>query len=179
MNDIDKMIALMEQGASVKADPAPATPEPSFLGKLKKPVLKALPFVVTLLVSVVVLIAGWSLLQDVSDNPNPPGPRNGIADICERASEKYSENLSHAFARLAKEVEEGKVKTREQLAQAARAYTAAARADAFAAVDSLDNEMIPPSKFVGTDKDGKDFDLTAETAEYLRRKAEGHKRAAK
>ena len=169
MSDLSRLI----ESRSAVAVPAPSSPS-----KLKGYMVKALPFVVTVVVSVLVLLAGWSLFQDVKVDPSP-SPRNGVEDVCERASDKYNENLSHAFARLAREVEEGKIKTRDQLAQAARAYTAAARADAFSAVDSLDNEMIPPKGFVGTDKDGKDFDLTAETVDYLRRKAEGHKRAAK
>lgn len=169
MSDLTRLIE------SRSAGPAPVVSQPS---KMKGYMLKALPFVVTIVVALLVLIAGWSLLQDVSVDPSP-GPRNGVEDVCERASDKYNENLSHVFARLAREVEEGKIKTRDELAKAARAYTAAARADAFSMVDSLDNEMVPQKEFVGKDKDGKDFDLTADTADYLRRKAEGHKRAAK
>ena len=170
MSDLTRLIE------SRKAQPVASAP--SKPAKFKAYMRKALPFVVTIVVSLLVLLAGWSLFQDVSVDPSP-GPRNGVEDVCERASKKYSENLSHVFSRLAREVEEGKIKTREELAKAARAYTAEARADAFSVIDSLDNEMVPPKSFVGTDKDGKDFDLTAETADYLRRKAEGHKRAAK
>ncbi len=106
MSDLTRLIESRKvlPVASVAAEPS----------KIKGYLRKALPFVVTLVVSLLVLFAGWSLFQDVSVDPSP-GPRNGVEDVCERASKKYSENLSHVFARLAREVEEGKIKTREEL----------------------------------------------------------------
>ena len=171
MGDIEQLIAYR---TSVATERLQLQDNPS---KPKGYILKALPFVITFVVAVVVVAAGLSVYRDLNDD-NTPTPAVNVEDVCEQASKQYNENLSHVFDRLAREVDEGKITTRDQLGKAARSYTEAARENAFASVDALDNKSIPKKEFIGIDDDGKDFDLTDSTAQYLRRKAVGHRKAS-
>lgn len=170
VSDLSRLIEQRRHSA-VKA----AAPSAPLLESI--PVKKVAKVVAMTVGVVVLLVISLSLFSGGDAGPDVP-PLGNVADICEHASDKYSQNLAHVFARLSTEVREGKIKSRKQLADAAREYTQAARNNAFAAVDEMDNESLPKTDFVGVDKEGNEFNFTDDAADYLMQKSVGHRRAS-
>ena len=105
----------------------------------------------SVLPTIVVSIAGFLILflvvhlinRRIDINPSPVDPsRSDVVEFVDTATRQYAANLGDAMTRLSEDVRGGRIKTSEQLRNNARAYTEAARVDAFGQIDRLDQSRL-------------------------------------
>lgn len=108
------------------------------------------------------------------DNGGSGGGGNvsaSIEEITEDATRNYAASLAEAMDAIASAIEKGDLQNWEQLKNNVQAYTKEARMRSFGAIDKIDTESIPAGDW--------DQSQQAAVAKYLRRKATGHRNAAK
>jgi hypothetical protein len=135
-------------------------PEPKGFGSL-----------VPLLINVVLVgMVVWLLIgRTSSPDPGPgPEPTVDVVAITEKATKDYAINLAKVMDSLAEKVQSGEIRTRKDVFAYATTYTSAARTNAFAPVDRLDNDQLPEGDWTGKESG---------VVLYLREKAKGHRRA--
>lgn len=123
---------------------------------------------------VLVAVVAWLILGRTNSPgpqpPDPPRPTVDVVEIAEKASKQYAANLAKVFDTMADKVASGEINSRADALEFAKTYTLAARTNAFAPVDVMDNDQMP---------EGSWTDAKQAVAFYLREKAKGHARAAK
>lgn len=120
----------------------------------------------------VLACAGW-ILRGNAPAPGPgPAPVRDVASVVEAAQRQSAAANAEAMMQLAAGVESGELATWEQVQSRGQELTAAARAAAFAAIDELDTAASAQAEGVIAGRE-------REVANYLRAKAEGHRRAAR
>lgn len=121
----------------------------------------------------VVVVVAVLLLLRLANSPSPgPAPVRDVASVVEAAQRKSAASNAEAMEQIAAAVESGELTTWVQVQARGQELTAAARAAAFAAIDELDTAASAQA-------DGVIAGREREVANYLRAKAEGHRRAAK
>jgi hypothetical protein len=157
MSNYDDWLRSQMQPAPQRAMTAP---EPKEFGSL-----------VPLLLNVVlVAVVVWLLVLRPSEpGPGPgPDPSVDVVVIVERSTKDYANNLAKVMDSLAEKVQSGEIRTRKDAFTYATTYTSAARTNAFAPVDRLDNDQLPEGDWTGKESG---------VVLYLREKAKGHRRA--
>lgn len=155
-----KSTAQPVESVSTPANPVPPTPS-SNSGWIQT----------LLIIGAIVLGFVWLSLRDQgSVGPVPPIPANA-AEIAERSIHDYAAALADAEVALADAVDSKKIDSAEKLQSNSQAFTKAARVKAFEAIDKLDNETIPAGIWAG--------EQFSSVSAYLRKLADGHRKAAK
>ena len=128
-----------------------------------------LPLVINV---VLVAVVAWLILGRANSPgpqpPDPPQPTVDVVEIVEKATRQYAENLARVFDTMADKVASEEINSRADALEFAKTYTLAARTNAFAPIDQMDNDQLPEGDWSNA-KDAVVF--------YLREKAKGHARA--